>query len=81
MLAVDEPLKDYLPRPAPLFRPSRTVLAKGSNRTVDRRRSLLLGRHAGVWFSPIVKIFLNLEEILAEVDRTASRLGQFVPRR
>jgi len=30
----------------------------------------------GVWFSPSVKIFLNLEEILAEVDRTASQLGR-----
>ena len=30
----------------------------------------------GVWFSPTVKIFLNLEEILAEVDRTATQLGR-----
>ena len=30
----------------------------------------------GVWFSPTVKIFLNLEEILGEVDRTASQLGR-----
>jgi len=30
----------------------------------------------GVWFSPTVKIFLNLEEILGEVDRTATRLGR-----
>ena len=30
----------------------------------------------GVWFSPSVKIFLNLEEILGEVDRTATRLGR-----
>ena len=29
----------------------------------------------GVWFSPTVKIFLNLEEILAEVDRTANQLA------
>ncbi len=29
----------------------------------------------GVWFSPSVKIFLNLDEILGEVDRTARRLG------
>jgi DNA repair photolyase len=30
----------------------------------------------GVWFSPTVKIFLNLEEILAEVDRTANQIGR-----
>jgi spore photoproduct lyase len=30
----------------------------------------------GVRFSPTVKIFLNLPEILAEVDRTARRLGE-----
>lgn len=30
----------------------------------------------GVWFSPSVKIFLNLEEILGEVDRTARQLGR-----
>jgi len=30
----------------------------------------------GVWFSPTVKIFLNLDEILGEVDRTASELGR-----
>jgi len=29
MVAVDEPLEDYLPRPAPLFRPSRIVLEIG----------------------------------------------------
>jgi spore photoproduct lyase len=29
----------------------------------------------GVWFSPTIKIFLNLEEILAEVDQTAMRLA------
>jgi len=150
-----EPVEDYLPRPAPLFRPSRIVLAKGSNRTQRRRRlaericaaypgaevveafgvphnrvdlgesdplrlhergkqTLVLGEHRsavrfsdeggnacpnywhfspygfcpygchycylagtpGVWFSPTVKIFLNLEEILAEVDRTATQLGR-----
>ena len=155
MFAVDEPLEDYLPRPAPLFRPSRIVLAKGSNRTQSRRRlaericaaypdaevveafgtphnrvdlgetdplrlhdrgkqTLVLGEHRsavrfseeggnacpnywhfspygfcpygchycylagtpGVWFSPTVKIFLNLAEILAEVDRTATQLGR-----
>ena len=154
MLPVEEPLKNYLPRPAPLFRPSKIVLAKGSIRTQARRQlaericvaypevevvealgtphnrvdlgetdplrlhergkqTLVLGEHRsavrfsdeggnacpnywhfspygfcpygchycylagtpGVWFSPTVKIFLNLEEILAEVDRTASRLG------
>jgi len=155
MFAVDEPLKDYLPRPAPLFRPSRIVLAKGSHRTQARRQlaerictaypeaevveafgtahnrvdlgetnplrlhergkqTLVLGEHRsavrlsdeggnacpnywhfspygfcpygchycylagtpGVWFSPTVKVFLNLEEILAEVDRTAMQLGR-----
>ena len=30
----------------------------------------------GVWFSPTVKIFLNLEEILGEVDHTANQLAQ-----
>ncbi|MBN2022886.1 MAG: hypothetical protein JW809_08820 [Pirellulales bacterium] len=30
----------------------------------------------GVWFSPTVKVFLNLEEILAEVDRTANQIGR-----
>jgi DNA repair photolyase len=153
--AVDEPQEDYLPQPAPLFRPSRIVLAKGSNRTQPGRRlaericaaypaaevvealgtphnrvdlgesdplrlhqrgkqTLVLGEHRsavrfsdeggnacpnywhfspygfcpygchycylagtpGVWFSPSVKIFLNLEEILAEVDRTANQLGR-----
>jgi DNA repair photolyase len=29
----------------------------------------------GVWFSPAVKIFLNLDEILVEIDRTANRIG------
>jgi spore photoproduct lyase len=154
MFVGNESLEGYLPRPAPLFRPSRIVLAKGSNRTQSRRRlaeeicaaypdaevvetfgtphnrvdlgesdalwlhergkhTLVLGEHRsavrfsdeggnacpnywhfspygfcsygchycylagtpGVWFSPSVKIFLNLEEILAEVDRTANQLG------
>jgi spore photoproduct lyase len=144
-----------VPRAAPLFRPARIVLAKGSNRTEARRRfaariceaypesevveafdtphnrvdlgtadplqshkhgkqTLVLGEHRsavrfseeggnacpnywhfspygfcpygchycylagtpGVWFSPSVKIFLNLEEILAEVDRTANQIGR-----
>ncbi len=30
----------------------------------------------GVWFSPSVKIFLNLDEILGEVDRIAIQLGR-----
>ena len=30
----------------------------------------------GVWFSPTVKIFLNLEEILAQVDRRATQLAR-----
>jgi spore photoproduct lyase len=30
----------------------------------------------GVWFSPTVKIFLNLEEILAQVDQTANQLAK-----
>jgi spore photoproduct lyase len=38
MFLVDEPLEDYLPRPASLFRPCRIVLAKGSNCTENRRR-------------------------------------------
>ena len=146
---------EYLPRRSPLFRPSRIVLAKGSNRTGGRRQlaerictaypeaevveafavphnrvdlgeseplrlhergkqTLVLAEHRsavrfsdeggnacpnywhfspygfcpygchycylggtpGVWFSPSVKIFLNLEEILAEVDRTATQLGR-----
>jgi len=152
MFVVDGPSEHYLPRPARLFRPTRIVLAKGSNRTEARRRlaericaaypetevveafgvphnrvdlgqtdplrlhergkqTLVLGEHRsavrfsdeggnacpnywhfspygfcpygchycylagtpGVWFSPTVKIFLNLEEILAEVDRTATQ--------
>ena len=152
---VDASLEEYLPRPAPLFRPSRIVLAKGSNRTEARRRlaqgicaaypevqvveafdvphnrvelgetdplllhergkhTLVLAEHRsavrfsdeggnacpnywhfspygfcpygchycylagtpGVWFSPTVKVFLNLGEILAEVDRTATQLGR-----
>jgi DNA repair photolyase len=155
MFMVDEPLENYQPRPAPLFRPSKIILAKGSNRTEGRRRladricaaypeaevveavgvphnrvdlgesdplrlhergkqTLVLGEHRsavrfsdeggnacpnywhfspygfcpygchycylagtpGVWFSPTVKIFLNLVEILAEVDRTANQLGR-----
>jgi len=155
MFSVDAPSEDYRPRPAPLFRPTRIVLAKGSNRTQSRRRlaericaaypeaevveafgaphnrvdlgetdpwrlhergkqTLVLGEHRsavrfsdeggnacpnywhfspygfcpygchycylagtpGVWFSPSVKIFLNLEEIFGEVDRTATRLGR-----
>jgi len=155
MFVGDESLEGYRPRPAPLFRPSRIVLAKGSNRTHWRGRlaericgaypeaevveafgtphnrvdlgeadplrlhergkeTLVLGEHRtavrfsdeggnacpnywhfspygfcpygchycylagtpGVWFSPTVKIFLNLEEILAQVDRTAMRLGR-----
>ncbi len=144
-----------MPRPARLFRPSRIILAKGSNRTSARRQlaericaaypdaeiveafgvphnrvdlgetdplrlhergkqTLVLGEHCsavrfsdeggnacpnywhfspygfcpygchycylagtpGVWFSPTVKIFLNLEEILSEVDRTAIQLAR-----
>jgi hypothetical protein len=155
LFSVDDLSKDYRPRPAPLFRPVRIVLAKGSNRTQRRRRlaericaaypeaevveafgvphnrvdlgegdrlrlhargkqTLVLGEHQsalrfstekgnacpnywhfspygfcpygchycylagtpGVWFSPTVKIFLNLEEILAKVDRTAKQLGR-----
>jgi DNA repair photolyase len=155
MSQADEPLADYRPRPAPLFHPSRIVLAKGSNRTAGRRRSaericaaypeaqvveafgtphnrvdlgetdplrlhergkqtLVLGEHRsavrfsdeggnacpnywhfspygfcpygchycylagtpGVWFSPSVKIFLNLEDILAEVDRAANQVAR-----
>jgi spore photoproduct lyase len=155
MFMPSEPLTDYRPRSAPLFQPSKIVLAKGSNRTEGRRRlaaricaahpeaevveafgtphnrvdlgesdplrlhergkqTLVLGEHRsavrfsdeggnacpnywhfspygfcpygchycylagtpGVWFSPTVKIFLNLEEILAEVDRTANQLGR-----
>jgi DNA repair photolyase len=155
MFVVDEFLANYLPRPAPLFLPTRIVLASGSNRTERRRRlaekicaaypeaevveafgtphnrvdlsandplrlhergkqTLVLGEHRsavrfsdeggnacpnywhfspygfcpygchycylagtpGVWFSPTVKIFLNLGEILGEVDRTANRLGR-----
>ena len=153
MFAVDKISDDYLPRPAQLFRPSRIILAKGSNRTQARRQlgericaaypeaevleafgvshnrvdlgetdplrlheqgkqTLVLGEHnsavrfsseegntcpnywhfspygfcpygchycylagtPGVWFSPTVKIFLNLAEILADVDRTANHL-------
>ena len=29
----------------------------------------------GVWFSPTVKVYVNLDEILAEVDRVATRLA------
>jgi spore photoproduct lyase len=38
MFMPDEPLTEYQPRAAPLFRPSRIVLAKGSNRTEGRWR-------------------------------------------
>jgi DNA repair photolyase len=155
MFLVDGLSEDYLPRPALLFRPSRIILAKGSNRTeacrqlaekicaaypetevieafgvshnrVDLgetdplrlhkrgKQTLVLAEHhsavrfsseegnscpnywhfspygfcpygchycylagtPGVWFSPTVKIFLNLEEILAEVDRTANQLAK-----
>jgi spore photoproduct lyase len=154
-MSVDEkPLDNYLPRPAPLFRPIRIVMAKGSNFTKSRRQlaericaaypeaeiieafgtphnrvdlgesdplrlhesgkqTLVLAEHRsavrfsdeggnacpnywhfspygfcpygchycylagtpGVWFSPTVKIFLNLEDIFAEVDRTANQLA------
>ncbi len=30
----------------------------------------------GVWFSPTVKVFVNLPEILGQVDRVARRLGE-----
>jgi len=155
MFVVDGTSQHYLPRPAPLFRPSRIVLTKGSNRTKGRRRlaegicaaypdaevveavgiphnrvdlgesgplrrhergkqTLVLGEHCsavhfsdeagnacpnywhfspygfcpygchycylagtpGVWFSPAVKVFLNLDEILAEVDRAATQLAR-----
>jgi spore photoproduct lyase len=155
MFVVDKVSDDYLPRPAPLFRPSRIILAKGSNRTEARqqlaekictaypdtevietfgvshnrvdlgesdplrlheqgKQTLVLGEHnsalrfsseeyntcpnywhfspygfcpycchycylagtPGVWFSPTVKIFLNLEEILAQVDQTANQLAK-----
>ena len=33
MFSVNRPSEDYRPRPAPLFRPSRIILAKGSNCT------------------------------------------------
>ncbi len=153
MFVVDGLSEDYLPRPVPLFQPSRIIITKGSNRTNTRRQlaericaaypeaevveafgvshnrvdlgesdplrlheqgkqTLVLGEHnsavrfsseegnacpnywhfspygfcpygchycylagtPGVWFSPTVKIFLNLEEILAEVARTANQL-------
>ena len=38
MFVVDGQSEDYLPRPAPLFRPSRIIIAKGSNRTEARRQ-------------------------------------------
>jgi hypothetical protein len=38
MFVADKRFEDYLPQPASLFRPSRIVLAKGSNRTEGRRR-------------------------------------------
>ena len=155
MFSVEAPSEDYRPRPAPLFRPTRIVLAKGSNRTESRhglaericaaypeaevveafgiphnrvdlgesdplrlhergKQTLVLGEHRsavrfseeggnscpnychfspygfcpygchycylagtpGVWFSPTVKVFLNLDEILGEVDRAATRLGR-----
>ena len=155
MFLVDEPTELYLPRPAPLFEPTRIVLAKGSNRTDTRRqlaervcavypgaevveafgvphnrvdlgevdplrlhnrgkRTLVLGEHnsavrfsdeggnacpnywhfspygfcpygchycylagtPGVWFSPTVKMFLNLSEILLEVDRITTQLDR-----
>src|SRR3972149_371818 len=153
MFLMDMPAENYLPRPAPLFCPSKIVLAKGSNSTdkrrefaqkicaaypdaevieafdlphnrIDLKEADLLrlhdrGKHTlvlserrsgmgfskekgnscpnywhfspygfcpygcqycylpgtpGVRFSPTVKIFLNLPEILAEVDQTAARL-------
>lgn len=155
MFPEDDSPQEYVPRPAPLFRPARIVLAKGSNRTPQRRelaekicaaypeaeviesygvphnrvdlgavdplrmhsrgkQTLVLGEHQsavrfsdeggntcpnywhfspygfcpygcyycylagtpGVWFSPTVKIYLNLPEILAEVDRVATRLAR-----
>jgi DNA repair photolyase len=155
MFTADRPSQQYLPRPAPLFRPFRIVLATGSNCTESHRRlaericaaypeaeiveafgtphnrvdlgesgplglhergkqALVLGEHRsavrfseeggnacpnywhfspygfcpygchycylagtpGVWFSPTVKIFLNLDEILGEVDRTARELAR-----
>ncbi|MGD0384481.1 MAG: radical SAM protein [Thermoguttaceae bacterium] len=39
-------------------------------------RYCYLAGTSGVWFSPTVKIFLNLEEILAQVDRTANQLAR-----
>jgi len=30
----------------------------------------------GVWFSPTVKIYVNLPEIIARIDRTARRIGE-----
>ncbi len=154
MFVADGLPNDYLPRPVPLFRPARIVLAKGSDRTEARRRfvkkiceaypeaevieafdaphnrvdlresdplrlhekgkqTLILGEHnsavrfsseqgnacpnywhlspygfcpygcrycylagtPGVWFSPTVKIFLNLQEILAQVDRISNQLA------
>jgi hypothetical protein len=38
MFVAEKPREDCLPRPAPLFRPSRIVLAKGSNHTQCRWR-------------------------------------------
>lgn len=155
MFAVEAPSEHYRPRPVPLFRPTRIVLAKGSNRTESRRglaericaaypeaevveafgiphnrvdlgesdplrmhergkQTLVLGEHRsavrfseeggnacpnywhfspygfcpygchycylagtpGVWFSPTVKVFLNLDEILDEVGRAATRLAR-----
>jgi len=155
MFPFNEPVESYLPRPAPLFKPSRILLAKGSNRTDGRRqfaarvcaaypsaevieafgvphnrvnlgevdplrlhdrgkRTLVLGEHnsavrfsdeggnacpnywhfspygfcpygchycylagtPGVWFSPTVKVFLNLPEILVEVDRITTQLDR-----
>jgi spore photoproduct lyase len=155
MFPEEELFDDYMPRRVPYFHPERIVLAKGSNRTPQRRgladkicaayraaevvesfgvphnrvdlgeidplrmhtrgkRTLVLGEHQsavrfsdeggntcpnywhfspygfcpygchycylagtpGVWFSPTVKIFLNLPEILEQVDGTATRLAR-----
>jgi len=38
VFSLDHLSEGYRPRPAPLFRPSRIVLAKGSNRTRTQRR-------------------------------------------
>jgi hypothetical protein len=84
-LQCDDPV--YQPRPAPLFRPHCIILTKGCATTPERRafiehicavypRAEVSEQFEGVRFSPTVKIYVNLDDILTQIDHRAHQIGR-----